>query len=219
VSLSRVFWKQTLETSLGDVADLIAPGTLVLCEGQPSKGDRAEFDARCLRAVFGDHEPDADFVAIGGDRQVIADQMGLGRTVQALVPGTTIIRLIDRDDRTDSEVEKLGEEGVTTLGRRNLEGYLLDEEVLEKLCSGVGQPKRWSDLQQARQTAHQGAVDGGKPMDDWKATKGDIYNACKQILQLTQVGSTADVFLVEQLAPLIKPGMEIYDELRKDVFG
>lgn len=219
VSLSRAFWKQTLATSLGDVADLIAPGTLVLCEGQPSKGDRAEFDARCLRAVFGDHEPDADFVAIGGDRQVIADQMGLGRTVQALVPGTTVIRLVDRDDRTDSEVETLGKEGVTTLGRRNLEGYLLDEEVLEKLCSEVGQPERWSDLQQACQTAHQSAIGGGKPVDDWKAAKGDIYNACKKILQLTQVGSTADVFLAEQLAPLIKPGTAIYDELHKDVFG
>ena len=191
----------------------------MLCEGQPSRGDRAEFDARCLRAVFGDHEPEADFVAIGGDRQVIADQMGLGRTVQALVPGTTVIRLIDRDDRTDTEVEKLGTEGVTTLGRRNLEGYLLDKEVLQALCTAVDQPEHWKDLQQARQKAHRSAIDGGKPVDDWKATKGDIYNACKQILQLTQVGSTADVFLAEQLAPLIKPGMSIYDELRKDVFG
>jgi hypothetical protein len=219
VSLSRRFWKETIATSLGDVADLVAPDTLVLCEGQPSKGDRAEFDARCLRAVFGDHDPDVDFVAIGGDRQVIADQIGLGRTVQALVPGTTVIRLIDRDDRTDSEVEKLRQEGVTTLGRRNLEGYLLDEEVLEALCASLGESDKWVEVQAAREEAHQGAIRGGKPVDDWKATKGDTYNACKKILQLTQVGSTADVFLAEQLAPLIKPGMAIYDELRRDVFG
>ncbi len=164
--------------------DLVAPDTLVLCEGQPSKGERAEFDARCLRAVFGDYEPDVDFVAIGGDRQVIADQMGLGRTVQALVPGTTVIRLIDRDDRTDSEVEKLRQEGVTTLGRRNLEGYLLDEEVLEALCTSLDESDKWVEVQVARKDAHQSAITGGKPVDDWKATKGDIYNACRRILRL-----------------------------------
>jgi hypothetical protein len=56
-------------------------------------------------------------------------------------------------------------------------------------------------------------------VDDWKATKGDIYNACKRTLRLQQAGSSADVFLVEQLAPLIRPGTVIYDELRRDVFG
>jgi predicted ATPase len=219
VSLSRRFWQRTIATSLGDVAELVAPATLVLCEGQPSKGDRAEFDARCLRAVFEDHEPDAEFVAIGNDRQVVADQIGLGRTVQAVIPGTTVIRLVDRDERSPAEVEGLGADGVTVLGRRNLEGYLLDEEVLKAFCETVGQSENWPDIQQAREQALKSAVDGGKPRDDWKAAKGDIYNACKRILQVSQMGSSADIFLAEQLAPLIKPGVPVYDELRRDVFG
>ena len=52
-----------------------------------------------------------------------------------------------------------------------------------------------------------------------KAARGDIYNACKRVLGLQQAGSSADVFLMEQLAPLIKPGTAIYDELRRSVFG
>jgi hypothetical protein len=56
--------------------------------------------------------------------------------------------------------------------------------------------------------------ESGKPADDWKATKGDIYNACKRILQ-----PTADVFLAEQLAPVIRPGLPIYEELQRDIFG
>ena len=219
VSLSRAFWKQTIATSLGDIAALIAPEILVLCEGQPSSGDRANFDARCLRAIFGNHEPDVEFVAVGNDRQVIADQVGVGEAVQTVVAGTTVIRLIDRDERSPAEVADLRDEGVTVLGRRNLESYLLDEEVLKAFCEKVGHSDRWSDVQQARKAALTSAVDRGKQSDDWKATKGDIYTACKKTLNIQQMGATADRFLVEQLAPLIKPPMRIYEEVRRDVFG
>ena len=219
VSLSRAFWKRTIATSLGDVADLVAPSTLVLCEGQPSTGARAEFDARCLRAVFSDHTPEAEFVAVGNDRQVIADQVGLGQAVQTVLAGTAVTRLIDRDERSATEVDSLRAEGVTVLGRRNLESYLLDGEVLRALCTAVGHPERWPEIRSARDEAHAAATSRGKPEDDWKATKGDIYNACKRILGLQQGGSSADIFLLEQLAPLIDPRMAIYDELHHDVFG
>lgn len=219
VSLSRAFWKRTIATSLGDIADLVAPATLVLCEGQPSTGDRANFDARCLRAIFGDHEPDTEFVAVGNDRQVIADQVGVGEVVQAVVTGTTIIRLIDRDERSPQEVQDRQAEGVTVLGRRNLECYLLDEETLEALCAALGKSELWPDIRGAQKQALTSAVERGKQAGDLKAARGDIYNACKRVLGLQQAGSSADVFLVEQLAPLIKPGTAIYDELRRDVFG
>lgn len=209
VSLSRAFWRKTLAASLGDVAELVAPSRIVLCEGQPGQGQRAEFDARCLRAVFLDHDPDVEFIAVGNDRQVIADQVGLGHAVQALVPGTKVIRLIDRDERSGTEIEALQKEGVTVLGRRNLEGYLLDEAVLEAYCQLRGQPGKWPELQQRRNQAMASAVAGGKPDDDWKATKGDIYNAAKRLLGLRHAGSTSDVFLAEELAPLLAPGMAV----------
>lgn len=218
VALSRAFWRKTLAASLGDVAELVAPTRLVLCEGQPSRGHRAEFDARCLRAVFSDHDPDVEFVAVGNDRQVIDDQVGLGRTVQAVVPGTKVIRLIDRDERSEAEIAALQKEGVTVLGRRNLECYLLDEEVLKIYCESLGMPDKWPELKQARQAAMTSATEAGRPSDDWKAAKGDIYNTACSLLNLRPKGSSADVFLAEQLAPVLAPGMEVYRELRQHVF-
>jgi energy-coupling factor transporter ATP-binding protein EcfA2 len=218
VSLSRTFWKRTIATSIGDIADLVAPSTVVLCEGQPSTGHRAEFDARCLRTIFEDSEPEADFVAVGNDRQVIADEAGAGQAIQAVVPGATVVRLIDRDDRSDAEVRALREEGVTPLSRRNLESYLLDEEVLEALCIEEGKGDRWPALQQARNDAHNASVERGNRADDWKSTRGAVFNACKELLGLERAGSSADGFLLERLAPRIRPGMAVYDELRHDVF-
>jgi hypothetical protein len=219
VALSRTFWKGLVATSLGEIADLVAPSTLVLCEGQPSTGVRSEFDPRCLRAIFDDHVPDVDFVAIGGDRQVIADDWGVGRAVQTVLPGAKIIPLIDRDDRSDGEVERLRSGGIAVLGRRNLESYLLDEEVLRTYCESRGQLDKWEAVRAERTTAMQTAIAGGKPQDDWKAAKGDIYNACKRILGLQRAGSNADEFMRTELAPLIRPPMAIYAELHADVFG
>ena len=99
------------------------------------------------------------------------------------------------------------------------ESYLLDEETLEALCAGLGKSEFWPDIRDAREEALKSAAGRGKPEGDLKAARGDIYNACKRVLGLQQAGSSADVFLAEQLAPLIKPGMAIYDELRRDVLG
>jgi predicted ATPase len=217
--LSREFWKRTIASSLGDVAELVAPDRLVLCEGQPSTGDRAEFDAKCLRKIFGASVPDVEFVAVGNDRQVIGDSAGVGQAVGTLVSGTTVIKLVDRDDRSESEVDNLENDGVRVLGRRNLEGYLLDEGVLHSFCETLGRPEVKSEISSARTEALRSAKEAGKPADDLKAAKGDIYNACRKLLGLRQAGSSADIFMVEQLAPLLKPGMPVYEELYRDIFG
>ena len=55
--------------------------------------------------------------------------------------------------------------------------------------------------------------------DDLKPASGEIYVASKKILDLTQCGNTTEEFMQETLAPLIKPGMGVYDELKRDIFG
>lgn len=219
ISVSRSFWKATLAESLGDVAGLVAPARVVLCEGQPSSGRRANFDARCLDAIFAPHIPDTDFLSVGNDLEVASDEMGVGRAVQTLVRGTTVIRLIDRDDRSEAEEELARSEGVRVLSRRHLEAFLLDDEVLGALCREVAQPEKWPEVQAAKREAHRVSQAGGKAADDWKAPRGDIYNACKRILRLERPGSNADVFLQQRLAPLITPHMQVYRELHESVFG
>jgi len=64
VSMTRAFWRKTLHVALDDLANLVAPGQVILCEGSAkSPGDG--FDASCYAAIFGAAFPDTDFMSIG----------------------------------------------------------------------------------------------------------------------------------------------------------
>jgi hypothetical protein len=52
-----------------------------------------------------------------------------------------------------------------------------------------------------------------------KSAAGEIYTKAKQILGLTGVGNDQMAFARNTLAPLIKPGMAVYAELKKSIFG
>ena len=58
----------------------------------------------------------------------------------------------------------------------------------------------------------------GQP-DNLKTLSGMVCNACKDVLGLTQRGNSAEAFMRDTLAPLIKPGMAVYEELKHDIFG
>lgn len=221
VTPDRAFWRRTLEVALGDVAGLVAPDCVVLCEGQPHNPQvgRAEFDARCYRRIFGRTRPLTDFVSVGNSQDVQRDRLELGTTIQTLVSGTRVIRVIDRDMRTEAEMADRLKEGVRVLRRRNLEAYLLDDDVLRALCSAVGQPEKKDDLIAARERAVVAALRRGHDKDDWKGAAGEFYNAARNLLALTKAGNTTDRFLSDTMAPLISPDMAVYRELDEDIFG
>jgi len=53
--LDRNYWKRTLHVALDDLASLVAPSQLVLCEGRalgPRSSPAAEFDSTCYRTIF-----------------------------------------------------------------------------------------------------------------------------------------------------------------------
>ena len=54
--------------------------------------------------------------------------------------------------------------------------------------------------------------------DDLKPASGEIYVACKQILGLAAPGNNAKTFMRDTLAQLIKPGMGVYEEIKRDIF-
>jgi len=108
-TVDRGFIDRALRVALGDLADLVAPERVVLCEGRPldsSQPPRAEFDRRCFRAIFNQTHPETDFLSVGNAYDVESDRLGVGRAIQALVPGTRVTRVIDRDRRTDQEVQE-----------------------------------------------------------------------------------------------------------------
>jgi predicted ATPase len=221
VSVTRDFWTRTLEVALGDLAALVAPRRVVLCEGKPGSGDsrKAEFDARCYRIIFGDRYPDTDFLSVGNAADVGSDRLEVGRTIQTLVSGTEVLRLVDRDDRSDAEIEELRANGVRVLRRRHIESYLLDDEVLTRLCETKGQPEKVAAVLGIKQDALKDSYErrGNQP-DDLKSAAGDVFTHTVKALALVGAGNDTQAFLRDTLAPLV-PGTVACDELRQDIFG
>ena len=213
----RAFWNRAYKVALDDLASLVAPSRVVICEGHPktnSPVSNHSHDARCYEAIFKSEFSETRFVSMGNDREIVGDKRGLGETLRLLVGGLEVVHLIDRDDRSKEEIEEANRQGVRVLSRRNLESYLFDDEVLQALTSRH-RPDKWDELL-AEKTRIQDKIDG--PRDNLKPVSGEIYNACKKILGLTECGNDAKAFMRDTLAPLVKPDMAIYKELRHNIF-
>lgn len=214
------FWKKVYREALDDLASLVAPQTVVICEGasktlKHQKND--SFDARCYTKIFQSKYPQTLFVSVGNNVDVITDSSKLAFTLERIIEGIDIISVIDRDDRTEYERIDLTKEGVRTLSRRNLECYLLDDEVLTALANKVNKSKKIDELIcKKSQLINEFS---SSPPDDLKQISGDLFNTCKKVLELKQPGHNKYAFMRDKLAPLIDENMNVYKELENDIFG
>lgn len=220
-AVNRRFWNRVLGVALDDLAKLVAPKQVVLCEGKPlsSKQAKAEFDARCYRVIFAADRPDTDFVSVGNSSDVMADRLEIGKAIQTIVAGTKIVRLIDRDDRSPEEIADAQAVGVRVLSRRHIESYLADDEILAALCIVNDNPAAVAAVLAAKQAAIAASVQRGNPPDDMKSAVGELYGAIRRILQIVGSGNTVDAFLRDTLAPLVTPNTNTYCQMRLDIFG
>ena len=210
----RNFWHRTYEVALDDLAALVAPIRVVICEGEMGK---KSVDAPCYEQIFKGEFPDTRFVPMGGAREIEDDKRGLAAALQWLFRDLEVVRLIDRDDRSSNQIANHAKKGVRVLSRRNLESYLFDDEVLKALSASVGKANKTKKLLAKKQRILDAKIDD--PKDDLKPASGQVYLACKNILGLTQCGDDAKAFMRDTLAPLITPGMAMYDELKRDILG
>jgi len=220
VEINRNFWLSTLSIALDDLADLIAPSRVVICEGQPlSSGARKnpEFDANCFKNIF-NSVYDTDFVSMGNSIEVINDSKYVGRAIQTLISGTDVIKLVDKDARSEVEVKELNSNGVKVLSRRTIENYLIDDEVIEKFCKIKNAEDKISDAIQIKMDAIQSSVGRGNPPDDLKSAVGEFYVNLTFLLNLTNHGNNWQTFLRDTISPIITPDMLIYQELYSDIF-
>lgn len=217
----RAFWARTLNVALGDIASLVAPDHVVLCEGRPSTGAddvNAAHDAECYRKIFAESHPTVDFISVGNSTDTVRDRLGIGRAIQALASGTDVTRLIDRDLRSPDEVALLEASGTRVLGRRHIESYLFDEEAIAGLCQAKGQPEKIAAAIEVRRSAIEASVARGNDRDDIKRAAGDIATGLRRLLALEGAGSTADAFGRDTMADQIKPGTNVYAELTASIF-
>ena len=205
-------WARTYDIALGDLAKLVAPKQIVLCES-------TNFDADCYNKIFGTHHPETRFIPIGSDQDVEKADENLIPVIQAVAEGAEILRLRDRDDADEEEIEENKKKGIRTLSHRNIEGFLLDDEVLLKFCEYHNIPDKVQDLLNARQAALKDSIANGKPHDDLKPTAQKVHVTARNALSPTPVGNKKVGFMKNHLAPLIKPDMAVYEQLHKDIFG
>jgi len=181
---TRTFWQRAYDVALDDLATLVAPKRVIICEGTPkAAGARKnyELDARCYDAIFSREFPDTRFVSVGNASDVTTDRLGLGEALRSLVNGLEIKRLIDRDDKSNSEIEEDARRDVQVLSRRNLESYLFDDEVLRALAGSVDKEDKIEELLAEKQmllSTSPGSSDNLKPV------RGPIYINCKSLYQV-----------------------------------
>lgn len=219
---TRVFWESVMHVALDDLASLVAPRQVVICEGSPAgavPGKNAEHDARVYSVIFADEMPDVTFISAGNAKEVAGDFLGLAAVLPKVASGMEVTRVIDLDDHAPADVQEHRNKGITVLGRRHMEAYLYDDEVLIALCNSVLKPEEAPAVLAAKVLAINQVTAQGFPADDVKKAAGQIYVQTKRILGLLQVGNDQMAFTRNTLAPLVKPGMAIYEELKRDIFG
>ena len=217
---NRTFWKRAYDVALGDLAELVAPSRVVICEGEPLTDPprrNQSLDADCYSRIFEDEFPETEFISMGNDQQILDDQRGVAEAFRKLIGAMAVVGLVDRDDRSAEEIEVANQQGIRVLSRRNLEAYLFDDEVLSALAAAVGKVDKTQELLTRKRDILDAAAD--RLPDDLKPVRGKIYEACQDVLGLTQQGQNATAFMRYTLAPLIKPGMNVYEELKRDIFG
>lgn len=217
----RQFWRQMFHTALDDLAELVVPAYVVFCEGRKlgQLGKKPSFDAAVYQKIFSPWYPEVEFVPLGGSNEVQNDGKTFGYLLTKLAPGIKTWKIFDKDDRNESEIEELQQENIYVLPRRDIESFLWDDEVLTKLCEQQNKIEAMEEIKQAKAQHIHSLPSRGKPSDDIKSITDGLYNDVKRILGLTGCGNSADAFSVEHLAPLIQPGMAVYDELASAVLA
>lgn len=212
---NRGYWKNMFATALDDLADLVVPANIILCEGKRigDAGRKPSFDVTVYRCIFGDDYSEIEFLPLGGTNQLKADGEVFATLLTSVATGTRIWSVFDKDDRASHEIEALALKNVQVLGRRDLESYLWDDEIVKALCEQHARPEIAQEIivEKLRLLADNPRRD--KPLDDVKAVSGPLFNFTKNKLQLTGCGNDAEAFAIATLAPLFATTQSVYKEL------
>ena len=137
------------------------------------------------------------------------------------------MRIRDKDILKTEQIEEGFQKGIRTLTRREIENYLLADEVLIKLCHSKNKFDKVDELLAAKRDLKKNALKSNseedKPDDDdqLKCIAKSLYERAKDILDLQGEYTSKEPekdFMKYDLAPLIQPGMKVYKELHKDIF-
>lgn len=212
-NIDGVVWNKFLSVTIGDYSNILAPETIVMCEGSIGGNRRRNFDSIIYSKIFRRKYPNLTFVS-GGACSELENDSNIGIKLLAnVLSNTRIFRVIDRDDKSDVQVEELKERSIFVTSRRNLECYILDDEIIEKYLLAIGKIEFLQDVLLIKAKALQSSIDRGNPPDDLKRASGEFYTGIKSSLHLTRTGDNVDSFMKDILAEYITEDTQVFAEL------
>lgn len=217
----RLFWKQAYIYTLDDLATLIAPKHIIICEGQPegeARINRHDVDANCYDTVFRDGYPDVMFVSGGGVEEVSNDQRSITKILNRALPGVKVTKFIDHDDLGTEEEEVLLRSGVRVQPYRNLETWLYDDEVLRALAQQQDKSDALPELLEKKRALLEESKKSNAP-DNLKPISGPLYEECKRLLGVGRRGNSTQTFMQYVLAPVVHRNMTVYQRVKEALFG
>ena len=202
----RSFFRNMYDVLQSDLAGLVAPKCIVLCEGSETT------DAGIYNTIFEESHPDALFVARGSASTV--EKGDVIPVLEAIVPEVRVLRLIDRDDMPDASRDEEISRGLRVLRRREIENYLWDKAVVCRALQDMG----------LEDVAIEGILDEypfqEPKQDDMK--KDNLQQVFFETIRRTEgislPGRNRREFVFSHLAPALRQTEEVYQELRDDIF-
>ena len=217
--ISRAIWDRFFDLAFADFSKLISPQKIVFCEGTSQGRKYRDFDSLIYGKILGEKYHGATFVSVGSCSEIEDIENQSVKMISNILKSSEIIKFVDRDDKSNEEVAELLEKGIKTSVRRHIECYLLDDEIIKKLCFVSGKQELIEQCLQAKSLAIQESVGRGNPEDDVKSASGKIFTEVKRILGLTQCGNNKCAFLRDTMAPLVTQETRVYQEIENEIFG
>ena len=199
--------REAMSIALDDLARLLAPEVLVICEGSQVSDRIPVWDERIYRQIFRELHPRVEFKSSGGK----GDLERAAAIASVIAPGTNILKLRDRDDLTSENRARLleSDSNLRVLERHSLESYLLDDEVLEALVGARG--TLVENVLGELKAARDGAI---RPNGSAKGALRAVFDVARKALGNAQgLGENPSQFSADVLAKLIVPEMGVRREL------
>ena len=206
---NKHFFRRMYNILEDDLAGLVAPSRIVLCEGRTSGQGT---DAKIYNTIFEESHPDTLFISRGGSNDV--ENSDLIAVLGSVVPNVRTWRLIDRDDMTEStRIEKVNS-GVRVLRRREIENYLWDKAVIEHALQNMGIES------EAMEHVLNSYPFTDPSQEDMKADylQQQFFEIIKGERNIALPGRNRREFAEGHLAPALREVEGVYRELLEDVF-
>lgn len=204
---NQTFFRKMYDVLQDDLAGLIAPACIVLCEGTEGT------DAGIYNMIFEESHPDTLFVGRGSSSTV--EKGDVISVLEAVIPNVRVLRLIDRDDMPELSRDEYMSNGIRVLRRREIENYLWDKEVIRTALQNIG-----ADENTIEDILREYPFQNSK-LDDMKSDNllQGLFERIRQGDGILQPGRNRREFAFSHLAQALRKTTQVYEELREDVFG